>query len=446
MQPKTISLYTGAGGLDLGMEAAGFANAVAVEIEPTAVKTLRHPDNVHRWGAILDVDIHSLLADNGTGTRTAKPILEAAGLNPGDATLLVGGPPCQPFSKSGYWRTGDAKRLDDPRARTLEAYLDVLETALPEVFLLENVPGLAFDEKAEGLTYLRDRVKKINARKGVSYSFCASQLNAAEYGVPQIRERVFIIGHREGRIFEFPRPTHRLPPPVDMAGGGRVVPQPTLLLDRTRAAATAWDAIGHLQDDDDPRLRMRGKWAPVLPTIPEGCNYLWHTNRGGSGLWAWGWRRAYWSFLLKIAKARPSWTLTAQPGPAIGPFHWKSRRFSAAELKGLQTFPADYVIVGSVMDAHKQLGNAVPSALAEILGRQIRRQLLGHEVSAEATLVPAPRGQVPEPQPVAAVESLPDWIRARHGTETEHPGTGQGRGARARVAEALVTADPQGSP
>ncbi|MGC4120468.1 MAG: DNA cytosine methyltransferase [Myxococcales bacterium] len=357
------------------MEAAGFVNAVAVELEPVALRTLEAPANRHRWGAILGEDVHSLLEpDRRRDRRSARKILAAAGLREGEADLLVGGPPCQPFSKSGYWAKGDAKRLRDPRARTLEAYLDVLEDALPAVFLLENVPGLAFDAKDEGIRYLEDRIAEINWRKKVHYSFCAAQLNAAEHGVPQLRERVFVVGHREGKQLAFPSPRFALPPPVDMAAGAPALDHcraPKGL----RAAATAWDAIGHLEDDPDPRLLPRGKWAPVLGTIPEGANYLWHTSRGG-GLELWGWRTRYWSMLLKLAKNRPSWTLTAQPGPAIGPFHWKSRRLSAQELARLQTFPADYEIQGDVREAHLQLGNAVPSALAEVLGRAIRAQAL----------------------------------------------------------------------
>src|SRR5206468_6143085 len=126
---------------------------------------------------------------------------------------------------------------------------------------------------------------------------------------------------------------------------------------------TAWDAIGDFsQDSNDPDLAISGKWADLLPTIPEGKNYLWHTPRGG-GEPLFGWRTRYWNFLLKLAKDQPSWTIQAQPGPAVGPFHWKSRRLSTRELCRLQTFPDDVVIVGDRMSLHRQVGNAVPSLL-----------------------------------------------------------------------------------
>ena len=83
----------------------------------------------------------------------------------------------------------------------------------------------------------------------------------------------------------------------------------------------------------------------LLPTIPEGQNYLWHTERGG-GEPLFGWRRRYWSFLLKLAKDLPSWTIQAQPGPATGPFHWDNRRLSVREMARMQTFPDNVVIKG----------------------------------------------------------------------------------------------------
>lgn len=189
METRVVSLYTGAGGLDLGLEAAGFVNAVAVEFDPIAVRTLEHPKNRHRWGVVLPRSIHDYL-DGPAGSKTAAPLLAAANLRAGEVALLAGGPPCQPFSKGGYWHSGDARRLDDPRASTLEAYLTVLETLQPEAFLLENVPGLAFDAKDEGLQYLRSRLEEINHRTGSRYGFHAAQLNAASFGVPQLRERV----------------------------------------------------------------------------------------------------------------------------------------------------------------------------------------------------------------------------------------------------------------
>jgi DNA (cytosine-5)-methyltransferase 1 len=399
---KLISLYTGAGGLDLGFEAAGFETAVAVEMDPEAVATLRH----NRSCPVLDRDIHEV---------PSEELLEAAGLAVGEADALIGGPPCQPFSKSGYWVSGDSLRLDDPRAGTVSAYLRVLRDTLPRTFLLENVPGLAFQGKNEGLELIKKTIRKINRDRGTGYSLAVARLNAADHGVPQMRERVFVIGARDGIDFAFPAPTH-----VE-SGGGR-------LPLGERPYTTAWDAMGDLEDDDHPELRVRGKWADLLGSIPEGENYLWHTERGG-GLPLFGWRRRYWSFLLKLAKSLPSWTIQAQPGPAIGPFHWKSRRLSACELCRLQTLPGDYRVLGNLASVQRQLGNAVPSALAEVLARAMRRQLLGDKVGLESQLVPQPRRPIPAPEPVLPV---PASYRNLVGKHEAHPGTGQGFAATRR--------------
>lgn len=401
---KVISLYTGAGGLDLGFEAAGFDTAVAVELEPQAVATLRH----NRSWPVIDRDIH---------TVGSPELLSTAGLGEGDADALIGGPPCQPFSKAGYWANGDTLRLDDPRAGTLAAYLRVLRDALPRAFLLENVPGLAYRGKSEGLDLIRRTIDHINRERGTDYRIFVAQLNAADHGVPQLRERVFVVGSRDGQDFHFPEASHQ---PIPEDGQAALPGLPTY--------RTAWDALGDLAAVDDPSLAMRGKWADLLPSIPEGANYLWHTERGG-GLPLFGWRRRFWSFLLKLAKDRPSWTVQAQPGPAIGPFHWTNRRLSARELCRLQTVPDDYRILGSLQAVQRQLGNAVPSALGEVLARAIRRQLLGDLVAPEATLVPAPKGAPPAPEPL---QPVPAKFRHLAGDHEPHPGTGKGYAAERR--------------
>src|SRR5205823_7032500 len=137
-------------------------------------------------------------------------------------------------------------------------------------------------------------------------------------------------------------------------------------------------------------LQVRGSWGALLPSIPEGENYLYHTNRG-RGLPLFGWRTRFWSFLLKLAKNRPSWTIQAQPGSAIGPFHWKNRRLSVREMCRIQTFPDDYEICGGRTDTQKQLGNAVPAAMSEVLGLRIMEQLHPKTRRRTPNLLPQPR-------------------------------------------------------
>jgi DNA (cytosine-5)-methyltransferase 1 len=400
-RPQVISLYTGAGGLDFGFEAAGFDTAVAIEMDHDCCETLRAN---RRW-RVIERDILQVPSDE---------ILRVAGLKKGEASLLVGGPPCQPFSKAGYWARGDSLRLGDPRAATLAAYLRVLEETLPDAFLLENVEGLAYQGKDEGLQLLLDALDGINRRTKSRYRPHVQIMNAADYGVPQLRNRVLLVAARDGSEFNLPPPTHV----EELAAGD---PRP-----RYR---TAWDAIGDVEPEPDEDLALRGRWADLLPSIPEGQNYLWHTDRGG-GKELFGWRRRYWSFLLKLAKDKPSWTIQAQPGPAIGPFHWKSRKLSMRELCRLQTFPDDVRILGNRNNVQKQVGNAVPSLMAEVVGRAIRTQLLGlPALKGELTLLPPVR------TPVPPAEKLRPVHRKYHdqiGKHSAHPGTGKGNAATIR--------------
>jgi DNA (cytosine-5)-methyltransferase 1 len=406
-RPSVISLFTGAGGLDLGLEVAGYETRVAVEFDATCARTLRH----NRFWNVIEADVHEV---------SSERLLSVAGLKEGEAELLAGGPPCQPFSKSGYWASGDSKRLDDPRASTLDAYLRILEASKPRAFLLENVSGLAYRGKSEGLDHLQRSIDSINRRNKLDYGLEVLRVNAAHFGVPQIRERVLIVGSREGKTFGSLLPTHG-----DSAGADLITPF-------LQKPLTAWDAIGDLEDDDSADLVLKGKWADLLPSIPEGFNYLYHTERG-EGLPLFGWRRRFWNFLLKLSPDLPSWTLTAQPGPATGPFHWKNRHLSARELARLQTFPSDYEILGSRSSAQKQVGNAVPSALAEMIGYQIRARFFNETefLKVPLTLLPTPSKQRRERE---TVKPVPLKYLGLQGEHDAHPGTGLGYAAQKRVS------------
>ncbi len=400
-QLTAISLFTGAGGLDLGFEAAGFATRAAVEMDARCVETLR----TNRPWPVIARDV---------GLVPTAELLAAARLEPGEADVLIGGPPCQPFSKAGFWATGQARRLEDPRATTLDHYLRILEEARPKAFLLENVEGLGFRGKDEGLSLIREAVAAINARAGTAYAPAVRVLNAADHGVPQLRRRLFVIGARDGTPFEFPKPTHADPASPDLMAG-------------REPWRRAWDALHDLREPDDPGLAVKGKWAGLLPSIPEGQNYLWHTERGG-GEPLFGWRRRFWSFLLKLAPGQPAWTLAAQPGPATGPFHWTGRRLSMREMARLQAFPDDVTVAGSLADAQRQLGNAVPSLLAEVLARAIRAQLLGRPARGKEPRLAVRAAPVPPPMP-APLEPVAARYLALRGSHAAHPGTGKGYGA-----------------
>jgi DNA (cytosine-5)-methyltransferase 1 len=398
---SAVSLYTGAGGLDYGFEAAGFETRVAVEMDADCCATLA----TNRAWPIIREDIARV---------SSARILEVAGLRKGEVEVLIGGPPCQPFSKSGYWVSGDAARLRDSRASTLFEYMRCVRDLLPRAFLLENVHGISYSGKEEGFLLLEQLTREINREEGVNYSLSWKVLDAAHYGVPQARVRFFLVGHRDGVLFRFPSPTHA---PEEAPAQGTL-----LAISDARPLVTAWDAIGRFAPPPAEDLRVRGRWADLLPSIPEGQNYLWHTNRGG-GLPLFGWRTRFWSFLLKLAKDRPSWTIQAQPGPAIGPFHWEDRRLSVEEMARLQTFPMDLTYVGSRLSVQRQLGNAVPGLLAEVLAREIRGQLLGCPVDGAPMLEVRLQRPIPPPEPVKPVPQ--NFLRLQ-GDHPDHPGEGKG--------------------
>jgi DNA (cytosine-5)-methyltransferase 1 len=392
---SVLSLFSGVGGLDYGFEAAGFETRVALEWDHQCCESLR----ASRSAPVIEADLIE---------TPTKDILRAGGLRAGSVDILIGGPPCQPFSKSGYWKSGDSLRLEDPRANTLAGYLRVLEEARPKAFLLENVEGLAFGGKDEGLRLLLNAVKHINKASKTNYRPLVVTLNAADYGVPQTRSRVFVIASRDGRIFETPTATHCDPADATLTG------EPWM---------TAWDAIGDLKEPTDADVNLSGKWADLLPSIPEGLNYLWHTDRMG-GVPLFGWRRRYWNFLLKLAKDRPAWTIQAQPGPATGPFHWKNRRLTSQELARLQTFPENIVITGGRIEVQRQIGNAVPSLLAEVLARAIREQFFDSvPLTSTPVLAVARRATRPTLEPVKPVH--PKYLELV-GKHAAHPGTGRG--------------------
>lgn len=398
---NVISLFSGAGGIDFGFEAAGFQTRLAVDSDPSCRSFLEENTdwNIPELGDVLSL--------------SAARVKSEASIGRGQVDVLIGGPPCQPYSKAGYWHSGDAPRLKDARAKTLDGMLALVEDLLPEVVLIENVPGLGFSGKDEGLRRIKSRFYEINRATGSKYKPVIAVLDAASFGVPQHRSRLFVVAVRSGLKFEFPAPTH----------GKDLSPY-----------RHCWDAFHGLASPDVEGLKVTGKWAELLPSVPPGKNYLWHTDRGeGSPLF--GWRTRYWSFLLKLAPELPSWTLSASPGSSTGPFHWESRKLSIPELVRLQTFPDHLRFACSYRVAVRMLGNAVPSLLAEVLARSIGEQVFGMSFRHPPSLS-VPLNHVPPPQ-TKSLDLVPARFLEVECAPQAHPGEGAGPGAMRRRA-ALV--------
>jgi DNA (cytosine-5)-methyltransferase 1 len=346
-----ISLFSGAGGLDLGIEQAGFRTVAAVEWDEDAADSMEKnaPNHFPELRQVLRANLYPLAAGGDDGVTT-KDILKAGGLSSQHRPeLLVGGPPCVAFSKSGFWL--DWKRDGvDPAASLLQAYTRVLAEAKPRFFILENVYALTFRNKAS-----KPAFERLLAEIGAAgYQFRWRVLNAADYGVPQARPRLFIVGSRKrDRLPKLPEPTHHGRWERRQTEGG---PLPHV---------TAGQALEGLATLPEPEEVVGGRWGHLLPEIPPGDNYLFFTAKRGHPDPIFKWRSRYWSFLLKLDPDRPAPTIQAQPGPNVGPFHWENRRLRVPELRRLFTIPDDYAFAGKRMSIQAQVGNCVPPLLAK---------------------------------------------------------------------------------
>lgn len=383
--PVVLSTFTGAGGLDFGLECAGFQIVACVESEKLVRKTIsaNRPD----WPLLDPGNVEQISASLEPGDL---------GLKRGQLGILAGGPPCQPFSKAAQWTNQGRIGLKDSRSHCLLHLLNIIEQFLPMVVLLENVEGFIRGPNSVA-SILADALFRINQENGTEYNLDYRIVDAADYGVPQHRRRAILFAVRTGEEFDWPTPTHIKNP------------------------VTAREALYDLKNEQLPEAR--GRWAALLPSIPEGKNYQWHTDRGG-GLALFGYRTRYWSFLLKLSKNRPSWTLPAHPGPATGPFHWENRRLSIREMLRLQSFPVGWKIIGSYRQQVKQIGNATPPLLAEIIARQIGRQFFGMKCKSGPKLTIARRvGNGAKLETVLPVPATFLHLRGKHAA---HPGSGKG--------------------
>lgn len=380
-------MFTGAGGLDLGLEAAGYATVCSIELDSACRRTLKR--NRPEWNLLDEPNVLSV------AEQLAPRDLS---IERGDLDLIAGGPPCQPFSKAGQWSPKGRRGMKDDRAETVFAMLDLVDAFLPQAFLVENVAGFLRGQVA-AKSFIDRRLSEINREHGVNYRLVATVVNAADYGVPQNRSRVIGVAVRDGVAVESP--------PAVYAGH----------------PFTAWDALWDMADDDLPE--PQGYWSGLLSAIPEGQNYQYLTKRGG-GEEIFGYRTRYWSFLLKLAKDRPSWTLPASPGPATGPFHWDNRPLSIRERLRLQGFPDDWTLEGTYRDQVKQAGNATPPLLGEVFGRQVLNALRGVTYPDPPKLL---RSRAPLSTPSAAPpRPVPSQYLDHIGSKPGHPGTGLGPG------------------
>jgi len=365
-----ISLFSGAGGLDMAVEKC--------TDEPGSLLQPRNDKALLSVRVATDYDALALetLAKNMPDTPTicadirltgTSMLLEAGGLNAGEVVLVIGGPPCTPFSKSGFWLE-EKRTSSDPNASLLDEYVRVVREARPEAFVLENVQGLTYRTHAAQFERL------LTDLRSLGYNPQWKVLMAADYGIPQLRRRVFVVGRRDGKKFLFPPSTHS-----GWSERDRVIDPSKLPY-----VTTSQVLSDLLPGEPEKEEIVEGEFADLAAEVPPGQNYLWHTKRYG-GRDVFKWRSRYWTFLLRLDPERPSTTLQAQPGPWVGPFHWenvhnadlklRARRLRVPEMLRIMTFPDDFITVGSRADFQRQIGNAVPVELGKVIIRALMQQL-----------------------------------------------------------------------
>lgn len=344
MRPKAISLFSGAGGMDIGVEKAGFNNVCSIEMDPHCVSTLRR--NASSRGAVWQVDITALDPLRAAG---------AIGLKAGDIALLHGGPPCQSFSQIGHKRG-----LKDPRGRLVFEMVRFADALRPTAIMIEQVPTF-LDTRAAGRMTVLDLLAE--EFWPIGYETHATVINALDFGVPQRRRRACIVCVPKGQPFAFPEP-------------------------KGSTALTTGDALRGLPRAVKPdRKPLMPNHVDVTPDrdkyrisfVPEG---LWLSKVKGVPSDVVRQLTAKDSTKFRrLDRKQPS--LTLRCGEAL--YHpTEDRYLTPRESARIQGFPDNHILEGPIrrrtgvvkdLDQHRQVANAVPPPLAKAVASHVRAEL-----------------------------------------------------------------------
>jgi len=390
MDLPVVSLFSGAGGLDLGVHRAGegkLSLKACVEIDADARATLE--ENRKLWGGAntaLFSDIHEVQADD---------LMQRCGLESGETFLLAGGPPCQSFSSAGLRKgvdgTGDVVRN----------YFEMVRQLQPRFFVFENVRGLLsaalkhrpLSSRAHPQEIPQDKESRLGSImdlvilptfKRLGYEVIYGILNSADYGTAQVRHRVFLIGSRDRELGSgsFRKQTSRPMTPLDLVPPTHHRHAPYEPISNWRTLGDSIGADFFLEPEIQDTYTYSAERAAIFADIPTGKNWTYvRDNPGlfpkghlakimGNGLNSGGGKEGFWR---RLAWDRPAPTLTAQPQQlATSLCHpEEDRPLSIPEYAAVQDFPHDYIFVGSKASRYRQIGNAVPIRLAEALSRSI---------------------------------------------------------------------------
>lgn len=356
-QRQVVSLFSGAGGLDLGLAAAGWDVRAQVEMDGDAADTLRlHAKNLAEPPLVLDERIEDV---------DPRDLRRSLGLRRGQLGLLAGGPPCQPFTTSGL-----RQALSDRRASSLfPAYFSFVDEFAPRAILIENVDGMLSAalrhrplnrrgpghpplswEEQKG-SFLHWLLVELVSR---GYAMAWGVVEAADYGVPQMRQRAILIGVK-GRFPCFlPPATHGEPPLIPF-----------------RKLGDAFEGVTELGSIQPLSARKRavyamvppgGNWRDLPVEVQQKTMGAAFVAQGGKSGW---WRRLAWDLPAPTILGMPDHSSTALVHPT------EIRCLSVAECAAAQSFPPGTEFAGSGRSQYQQIGNAVPPLLGEALGKRI---------------------------------------------------------------------------
>lgn len=379
-----ISLFSGGMGLDLGLAQTGrFKLLACVEKEHGFCETIRHNQRSGR----LEPDLKVFEGD--ISKLDPAVVMAAAGIAPGELDLLVGGPPCQSFSTAGRRGT-----VQDPRGTLLWQFLRFIEAMRPQFFLMENVRGLLsagikhrpiaerpeqggppLEPDEQPGSVIRQFADDLQQLQHSRYHMDCFEVNAVNYGAPQLRERALFIGNRFNATVDFPDPTHGNPSSMNE--------MPRTLFDSAESQLSPWrtlgDVIGDLHEDAPAVMDFSPRKKGFLSLVPPGSNWrslpvelqkesmgtAWHAKGGRSGWW----RRLSFDLPCPTLVTMPNHASTSLCHPTL------TRALSIREYARVQEFPEDWEFCGTIYEQYAQVGNAVPVRLGSVAGQVVAEAL-----------------------------------------------------------------------
>lgn len=366
---NVISLFTGGGGLDLGLEWAGFQTKCFIENNPYCIQTINK--NRPAWPLVKNGDITRI---------SGEDILVTTDLKRGEPHLVAGGAPCQPFSSLGK-NEGESNLS----GQLYKHFIRIVKEVQPAMFLFENVRGM-MQNHTKIIAFMNNEFGRLG------YGLSIALLCAADYGVPQKRYRVFIIGRRDGKKPGFPMPTHAENPDKSLAHFQALFQDqgyefPYRQLCRWQTVGDAFKQLTpvHYAREDSISANLAPHIVHMIKQILPGTKMCWQDLPDELKFDCWKKGKFFGKDnFARLLYSEPAVTIrTGAVYPAKGKYIHpeEDRGLNTMELAALQSFPIDlrksygWFFCGGITPISRQIGNAVPPVLAKALGIAIRQQI-----------------------------------------------------------------------